>query len=181
MSPPLICELLGFTGNLVNEYFQTADMYATGAPVRWAGSDPAPVWLDVAREFTERWHHQQHIRDAVGKPGCTGSYYLSPVLATFAYALPQTFRDVDALEGTIVSLTVIGEAGGSWSLVREESGWQLSIGKPDQPQAEVELPADTAWRLFTRGIPKEKALAQAKMSGNQRLAEKVLGTTAIIA
>ena len=36
--------------------------------VNWAGPEPAPIWLDPAREYTERWVHQQHIRDAVRNP-----------------------------------------------------------------------------------------------------------------
>ncbi len=52
------------TGEQTNAYFQRVDPFAMGGPVSWAGPEPAPVWLDVAREFTERWHHQQHIRAA---------------------------------------------------------------------------------------------------------------------
>ncbi|RPI78256.1 MAG: hypothetical protein EHM41_25730 [Chloroflexi bacterium] len=181
MSPKLICDLLRNTGEQVNEYFRSVDMYALGSPVNWAGPEPAPVWLDIAREFTERWHHQQHIREAVGKPGCTEPYFLAPVLAAFVYALPETFRTVEAPEGTSISLTVTGEAGGVWSVVREEDRWQLYMGKPDNPQAEVELPEETAWRLFTKGIEKEDAHASAKLSGNLDLAEKVLDTVSIIA
>lgn len=181
MSPRLIGELLRLTGEQVNAYFRQVDLYAIGGPVSWAGPEPAPVWLDVAREYTERWHHQQHIRDAVGKPGCTEAQFLTPVLATFAHALPQTFRGVDAPEGTSISLAVTGEAGGTWSVVREQDRWQLYQGKPDHTQAEVELPEDTAWRLFTKGIPQETARQEAMLSGDMRLAEKVLETVAIIA
>jgi uncharacterized protein (TIGR03083 family) len=181
MSPRLVCELLRATGDQVNAYFHQVDLYATGGPVNWAGPEPSPVWLDVAREFTERWHHQQHIRDAIGRPGCTEAYFLTPVLATFMHALPQTFRGVDAPEGTGISLAVTGEAGGTWSVMREQDRWQLYRGKPDHSQAEVELPEDTTWRLFTKGIPKEAARQMAKLSGDLHLAEKVLETVAIIA
>jgi hypothetical protein len=69
ISPGLICELLRMTGEQVNAYYRYVDLYAIGGPVSWAGPEPAPVWLDVAREYTERWHHQQHLRDAAGQPG----------------------------------------------------------------------------------------------------------------
>jgi uncharacterized protein (TIGR03083 family) len=181
MSPPVICDLLRITGEQVCAYYRQADLFAVGGPVSWAGPDPAPVWLDVAREFTERWHHQQQIRDAVGKPGCTEAYYLAPALATFARALPHTFRDVAAPEGTGVSLTVTGEAGGTWSTVRKGGCWQLYGGRPDDPQAGVELTTDTAWRLFTKGITRQQARRRAQLSGDLSLAEKVLETVAIIA
>jgi uncharacterized protein (TIGR03083 family) len=45
------------------------DPFAAETRVSWVGPDPAPNWLDVAREYSERWTHQQQIRDAVGRPG----------------------------------------------------------------------------------------------------------------
>ena len=53
-----------------------------------------------AREFTERWVHQQQIRDAVGKPGLTERRWLHPVLDAFARALPHALRDHAAPGGT---------------------------------------------------------------------------------
>jgi uncharacterized protein (TIGR03083 family) len=181
MSPRVVCDLLRLTGDQANETFRAMEPYTIVGPVNWAGPDPAPLWLDVAREFTERWHHQQHIRDAVQKPGCTEPFYLAPVLAAFAYALPETFRQVDAPEGTGITLTVTGEAGGIWSVVRAADTWQFYRGRPEQPQAEVELPQEIAWRLFTRGLSKTDARSHARLHGDPRLADKVLDTVAIIA
>jgi uncharacterized protein (TIGR03083 family) len=181
IGPQLLCDLLRFTGDQVNAYFSSLDMHATGAAVSWAGPESAPVWLDLAREFTERWHHQQHIRDAVGKPGVTSPYYLAPVLAAFVHALPQTYRQVDAAGGTCISLTISGEAGGTWSVVRQPEGWELYTGKPEQPQAEIVLPEQIAWRVFTKGMGKDEARRWAKLHGDPALAEKMLETIAIIA
>jgi hypothetical protein len=36
--------------------------------VAWAGETRSANWLDTGREYTERWHHQMQIRDAVGAP-----------------------------------------------------------------------------------------------------------------
>ena len=73
ISSRLLIELLETTGELTEAYFASLDMTALGMPVDWAGPEPAPVWLDVAREYTERWVHQQHIRDAVGKTRAEGA------------------------------------------------------------------------------------------------------------
>ena len=64
MSADLLCKFLKFTGEETYRRFLTLDLFALGVPVDWAGPDPAPIWLDLAREYTERWMHQQHIRDA---------------------------------------------------------------------------------------------------------------------
>ena len=80
ISPALLIELLAMTGELTEAYFTSLDMTALGMPVDWAGPEPAPVWLDVAREYTERWVHQQHIRDAVGRPGLKERRWFAPVI-----------------------------------------------------------------------------------------------------
>jgi uncharacterized protein (TIGR03083 family) len=181
ISSRLLCDLLKFTGDQVSEYFRSLDLNALGGAVSWAGPDPAPVWLDVAREFTERWHHQQHIRDAVGKPGLTEPRYLAPVFAAFVHALPHTYRQVDAAEGTCVTLTIAGDSGDSWSVVREQNRWQLYVGKPEQPNVEVVLPEQIAWRVFTKGVSKEVAHTRTIFHGDQALGARMLDTVSIIA
>ncbi len=181
LSPPLLCDLLQLTGEQASAYFRSLAPVATGGAVSWAGPEPAPVWLDVAREFTERWHHQQHIRDAVGKPGLTEPRYLGPVLATFVHALPRTLTAVVAPEGTRVTLKIVGPAGGSWTVVREDERWVLYHGAAPEPDAEVELPEDAAWRLFTKGLSSGNARSRAVLRGDEALGGKLLETISIIA
>lgn len=181
ISPRLLCQLLRLTGEEANRLFASLDLFATGGAVDWAGSEPAPVWLDVAREFTERWHHQQHIREAVGKPGAAEPYFLAPVLAAFVHALPVTYREVDAPRGTSVTLRISGPAGATWTVIREENGWVLFSGAPERPDAALVLPEDTAWRLFTHGIGADEARSAARFEGSRRLAEQALQTISIIA
>jgi uncharacterized protein (TIGR03083 family) len=181
LSPRLVCDLLAAAGPPLSDCFASLDLLALGAPVSWAGPAPAPVWLDVAREYTERWHHQQHIRDAVGQPGQTDHRFLHPVLATFAYALPMALQDTDASIGTIAHLHVTGEAGGDWSVKREHNGWQLYTGLPAAAAARVDLDQDRAWRLYTKGITPQEAQRTATFSGDHHLGQRLLDAVAIIA
>ncbi len=181
LSPRIIMDLLREAGVQANAFFVSLDPFAIGGPVNWAGPDPAPFWLDIAREFTERWHHQQHIRAAVGKPGGTEPYVLAPVLAAFVRALPVTYQHVVAPDQTCVTLTISGEAGGAWTVMREGERWQLYAGKPEKSAAEITLPEDVAWRLFTCGFSKEAARNVAVLSGDRYLAERALETVSIIA
>jgi uncharacterized protein (TIGR03083 family) len=180
-SPRLLCDLLRFTGEQVCEYFESLDPMVMGAPVSWAGPEPAPVWLDLAREYTERWHHQQHIRDAVGKPGLTEPRYLAPVLDTFVRALPHTYREIEAADGTLMALTITGDSGGQWFLLREHRSWSLYLDCRRQPNAEVSLPGEVAWRLFTRGLSPQQARGEATISGDQTLGLQALDMVSIIA
>ena len=181
ISPRLLIDLLELAGSQMCTYYQGLDPFLIGGAVSWVGAEPAPVWLDLAREYTERWHHQQHIRDAVGQPGLTQPKYFSPVLDAFIRALPRTYEATNSPENTSVSISITGNAGGRWSILREKGVWNLYTGTPDKPTAEVFVDQEIAWRLFTRGIDQDAALKQMIFKGDQTLARKVLGMTSIIA
>jgi hypothetical protein len=176
-----MCDLLAFTAPQLFTYFKALDPFALGAPVSWAGSAPAPIWLDIAREYTERWYHQQQIRDAVGKPGFKQPQYFAPVLATFVHALPKTFQSANAADGTVVVLTLTGDSRQPWSISKEGQGWKLYEGAASLPDAQVSLDQDTAWRLFTKGISKEEALSHASLLGDEELGMKIFDAVSIIA
>ncbi len=150
-------------------------------PVAWASPDPAPVWLDVARELTERWHHQQQIREAIGAPLLTDRAYLAPVLATFAFALVPPYRGVDAPAGTAVQLTVDGPSGGEWCIVRAESGWGLRVGPAATPVASVSMDEQTAWRMYVRALQRGEVERRCRIAGDQRLAARMLDAFALVA
>jgi uncharacterized protein (TIGR03083 family) len=181
LSPRVLCELLKVSGNQVCDYFKTLDPYAIGGPVDWAGREPAPVWLDLAREYTEWWHHQQQIRDAVGRPGLKEPRFFAPVIDTFIRALPHTYRRVESKEATMVALTVSGDSGGRWLLQREIGAWRLYIDGATKADAELVIDQEVAWRLFTKGISKDEARAGATLSGNHLLASKALEMISVIA
>jgi len=181
ISPRLLIDLLQFTGVQMCDYFRSLDPHAMGGPVSWVGPGPAPVWLDLAREYTERWHHQQHIRDAVGKPGLKQPRYFAPVLATFVWALPHALRATSAAENTSVTLTITGGSGGQWSVLQERGEWRLYQGAPGQPDAEAVLDGDIAWRLFTRGLGQGVAQQHMTLTGDRALGLRVLEMVSIIA
>jgi hypothetical protein len=181
LSPRLLIDLLRFVGAQACEHFRSLDPFAPGGPVSWAGPDPAPVWLDVAREYTERWHHQQHIRDAVSESGLRQPRYLAPVLDAYARALPYTYSQVSAAAGTLLQLTITGGSGGHWFLLREQGTWNLYREVAGDPHAEVVIHEEIAWRLFTRGLSREQALGQVTLLGDRDLARKVLDMVSIIA
>jgi uncharacterized protein (TIGR03083 family) len=180
MSPRLIVDLLALTGEWTQAYFASLDLDAPGMPVDWAGPDPAPVWLDVAREYTERWHHQQHIRDAVRQPGLKKRIWFAPVLDTFVRGVARPLATVEAPAGTALRLTITGDAGGEWVALREETGWRLGHAPTLETDASVALDQETAWRLFTKGIEKGEARQRAIVAGDTRLAERVLDTVSIL-
>jgi uncharacterized protein (TIGR03083 family) len=153
LSPQVLVDLLRWSGAETQRYWESLDLDAIGMPVSWAGPEPAPRWFDVARELTERWLHQQQIRESAGIAPLYDPHIFVPVLDTFVRALPHTFRNTDAPEGTLVRL-VISEAGAPlrYDLVRGAGAWRLFPPLDSDADAEVTMPADTAWRVFTKGI-----------------------------
>jgi uncharacterized protein (TIGR03083 family) len=181
ISPRLLCELLAFTGEPMAAYFKSLDLTAMGEGVAWVGATSSPVWLDVAREYTERWVHQQQIRDAVGLPGFTEPEFLALALATFVHALPHTLRDVEAPLGACIRLVITGPAGGRWRALRSSEGWLLGQDREGQATVTVIIGQDTAWRAFTRSIARDEAMARAAFEGDRDLGARVLEMVSIIA
>ncbi len=148
--------------------------------VAWAGESESANWFDTAREFTERWLHQQQIRDAVGRPDLNPRY-LAPVLDTFLRALPHAYRSRDAAPDSSVLIHITGDAEGIWTLQRREDTWQLFVGAVDAPTTRISLAEDTAWRIFTKGLTRQDARARLHIVGDKGLAEGILDAVAIMA
>lgn len=180
ISPRVLRELLAITGPLVEAHLSSLDLHALGEPVSWAGPTPAPVWFDIAREFTERWHHQQQIRDATARPPLYDPFFLSPVLQTFVRALPHSFRNEECPAGTVVRFEISGNAGGVWFLIKTPGAWQLSLESGVEPRSDVVVPQDLAWRMFTKGISPKKARSSAIVRGDIALALPIFRTVAVI-
>jgi uncharacterized protein (TIGR03083 family) len=179
-SPPVLIDLLRLTGEQTVRYFATLDLDALGGPVDWVGPEPAPVWLDLAREYTERWVHQQQIRDATDRPGLREPKWFAPVLAAFVLGLPRALGGAGH-PGETVLLTITGAAGGHWLARRGEAGWRVQPDHDDTPIAAVTLDQDSAWRLFTRGNTPQQARQAARLSGDPALTARVLETVSILA
>jgi hypothetical protein len=122
-----------------------------GGPVHWAtGPDPAPVWLDIAREYMERYVHQQQIRDTTGR-AALDARFTYPVLAAAAHALPRALAGIARPDGTVVTFTADGAGGGSWYLLRRGDGWQLGdTGPPPPPACAVRTSVAGAIKLYAR-------------------------------
>jgi len=120
LSTRMLITLLAVAARELREYFLSLDpMQPASWPVSWAGEGRSMNWFDTAREFTERWHHQQQIRMAVERPGIMTPRLYGPVLDTFMRALPKyrnliVLRTVSklGLAGTLQGLEDLGALAG---------------------------------------------------------------------
>jgi uncharacterized protein (TIGR03083 family) len=180
VSPAALTDTLDLVGGQTARFFASVDPDVPSIGVSWAGVDPAPMWLDTARELTEYWTHRQQIRHAVGHGTDTDPRIFGVVLDTFMRALPHTLREVDAPAGTRVRVRVDGPAGGVWTAAATGERWSLAGPDAGTPDARVDLDAETAWRLCTRGIEPATAVARARIGGDRALAEAACRIVSIV-
>lgn len=150
--------------------------------VSWAGETESANWFDTAREYTERWHHQQQIRLATGreKPGIMTRELYHPVLDCFMRALPFHYRNVSRPAGTLAHFQVEGDCGGSWFLLRDSSGWRLTAEADGEATSRTVIPQEITWRIFTKGIDRQLAREQVEIVGDVELGEQVLSMISIV-
>jgi len=183
ISPQVLTQQLEITGKQYVEYLNTLDPFAPAMyPVAWAGEDTSLNWFNIAREYTEKWHHQQQIRDAVGVPGLITKELFYPCIDTFMYALPHAYRDVAAPADTLIRITISTEAGGEWFLLRFSDKWQLSKSpSKENPDTAIIIKPDVAWRFFTKAIKSQDALKKSIITGDAQLALQLFNTIAVMA
>lgn len=106
LSPPLLIELLRFSGTTSSEYYRSVDPTSPCEPVPLFGPAPgesSPFWQAIAREYLERWAHHSQIRRALGLPSLADAPFLevgAQIVATVA-RMPLTTPHGSELQWTI--------------------------------------------------------------------------------
>ena len=181
LSPGVLLALAEWSGREVAAVLEGLDPLGTALhPVAWAGEGQSRNWMDVGREFTEKWHHQQQIRVAVGAPLLLEATWAAPLFRLSMRSLPPAFGDRDAPAGTAVAVVLEGEGGGAWSVVQEEGSWLLREGMAPAPVTVLRLSTDTAWRLLYNALLPEEAAEQIRVEGDLHWARVVLEARSVM-
>jgi uncharacterized protein (TIGR03083 family) len=181
VSPAILTRWLEETGPSYHERFITLDPFAKAEfSVSWAGEETSVNWFHIAREYTEKWHHQQQIRDAVNKPGIMTRELYYPVLDTFMRALPFTYSRINAPEGTAIQISITGEGGGDWFLIMNKK-WELSKATNTSPSARTIIDGSVAWKLFSKSWRRKDVEDFVQIKGDQKLGGIVLDMISVVA
>ncbi len=181
LSPEVLIALMHMASAQLCAYVASLDPLAPAKiGVSWAGEETSTNWFDTAREFTERWHHQEQIRLAVHQPGIMTREFYYPVLDCFMRALPFAYRTVVGRPGALAQFHISGDCGGSWLLLRESERWRLVDSGNGEKMSETTIPQEIAWRIFTKGIDRESARAQVHVSGDREIGLHILGMVSIV-
>lgn len=186
LSPKVVTDLIEWADAQLADLFRSLDPHGPALfPIAWAGEERSENWMDIARDYTEKWHHTQQIFDATKRPSTIMNRELGhPCLNAFMRALPFTYRDVSAPLGGGVTVVVTGEAGGNWHVVRLEGGWEQHAESLRAPLATVTMSQDTAWKLVTKRRSPEAARQQfpdIRITGDEALGRNVLGMVSVMA
>ena len=106
LSPELLVQLLGLSGEWTAAYYDSVDPRAPGERVGLFGIDASvssPFWQAIAREYLERWIHHSQIRRALGLGSLADRRFLSPGIEVAAAV-------------TRLEPGVPGDPQGSWTL-----------------------------------------------------------------
>ncbi len=183
ISPEILVDLLEYAGRELYEYFMTLkpDEKAYFA-VAWAGEQESANWFDIAREYTEIWHHQMQIRMALNKSLLMDLKYIEPLYGTFMLGLPHHYRNnKDYPVEETLKITITGKLNKSWYLEKQTEKWTLSEEQRNPAGTEIELSENIAWILFTNtDRKKEKYKNQIKISGNKELGLKLIDYVAVM-
>jgi hypothetical protein len=181
-SPRVLTDLLETIGEEAAVFLAGLPPHAPAFwPVAWAGHARSENWMDVGRDYTECWHHQQQIRDAVGAPALDAGRWLSPVVALAVRALPPALAPLPRPDGSSLALTVSGEGGGRWLLLRAGGAWSVIAHEaPHAHDAAVTLGAMAAARVWYSGRRPSAAAEQAVCAGDRALCDAVLAARALM-
>jgi hypothetical protein len=181
LSPRVLVDLYERASTEASDWFELQPLHSPALfGVSWAGEQTSANWFDIAREFTELWHHQQQIRMAVGADSLPDPRYLRAVIDTAVRGLPHSYRNVDAEPGEAVVIDVGGPAGGQWTLTREQNNWTVSRGEPLGEAARIRLQDDVAWKLLFNALPESELASTVRLTGRHELAAPMLRARSVI-
>jgi uncharacterized protein (TIGR03083 family) len=181
LSPRVLTDLYAVSSTELAAFFEATALEAPARfPVSWAGESESQAWFDIGREFTEVWHHQMQIRDAVGAAPPAHPEWLRVVLQVGIRVLPHAYRAIDADAGSAVVVVITGDGGGRWTLRRDDEAWTIWEGETHAPAARISMTDATAWRLLFNALSPSQAGLAVTAEGDGTLVTPLLQARSVI-
>ncbi|MDZ7721465.1 MAG: maleylpyruvate isomerase N-terminal domain-containing protein [candidate division KSB1 bacterium] len=183
LSPTILIDLLEYSDKQFYDFLKSKNPNDKAIfAVAWAGETESENWFDIAREYTEKWHHQMQIRLALDKPILLDTEYSEPLYDTFMFALPYLYRDFTNYDnGTKIKTSLTGKLRKDWVIERQTDKWDfIDLGSSDI-HTSVEIPDDIAWIIFTNtDRDKEKYKTKIKIIGDNSIGLKLLDLVTVM-
>ena len=173
ISPGIIIELLEHYLPVLYNQLKKMDLMAEAEnTVSWAGEKVSKNWFDLAREYTEHWHHQMQIRDCLNDNTLLKEEFYSPVLTTFMTALPYHYNKLKFPENYKISIRFSGLFEISFTILRNNGNWVFTENHKD-PDTQITISHNHAWKILTKAYPNKKSKSCLKIKGDKKAGEHI--------
>jgi len=182
VSPEVLIALHRWSGPEYCDYIASLDPEEKAVfAVDWAGERESTNRMHIAREYTEKWIHQQQIRDTLGDDLLLGERYFLPFINTFMLGMPHSLRSMLRPAGQGLKVEVSGKFPMIWYLVREGERWRFIEKQPTPLSASVKVPDTIAWKLFSKSVRPAEVIKEVETKGDEKLARAALGMVSVMA
>jgi len=181
ISPEIMFELFKYSEKALADFIHHQELKSPAFyPVAWADESLNQNWLDIGREYTERWSHQQQIREALKIPLSKPSRFMKPVLDILIQALPYWYRPLPADEGIAIHIEILGESGGDRFLVKEQNSWKITKSTARSLIDKISLSEDVFWKFMMRNITPDDVVEKIHFSSDSNYCKQFLQCKAVM-
>jgi hypothetical protein len=186
LHPNVLIDLLESSYGKLIEKFQEMNPEATAIhSVGWAGESVSANWFDIAREYTELWHHQAQICDKIEDPTVLDDSFFRPFIETCFQALSHHYQKLDISASYVIAIEIPEMEDGVYFFSRESERWHLKkYGQKDSmPKSDARISADKddLWKVFTNTVDYGSLADNVSIEGEETLAFHLLSMTCIMA
>ena len=177
LSPRILITLLRNSELELVEFLNTLNLQDKAIfPIDWAGEKESENWFDIAREYTEKWHHQMQIREALGNSEILYQpHFFQPIIDCFIKAIPFTYEKLDKSNFNL-EIEIIGQCG--YTLYLQKSDEKVSFLQNVQTENKIGITQEEFWKLVTNSKPKNEIAFTAR--GDETVTSHFLNVVAVM-
>lgn len=177
LSPKILISLLEYSNSELVDYLETLNLYDKALfSVDWAGEGLSLNWFDIAREYTEKWHHQMQIIEALGvNSKLYEKKYFKPVISTFVQGIPYTFNKFNK-ENFYLIIEILGESGGIFYIGKNNN--KTTFLENIETENKITITQDEFWKLVTNS--KDKNKISYFVQGDQSLGNHIITLVSVM-
>ncbi|WP_420387544.1 maleylpyruvate isomerase N-terminal domain-containing protein [Roseivirga sp.] len=182
VSPQMLITLHQVTWSSYYEYYASLDPMGKAAfPVSWAGEEESKNWMHIAREYTEKFLHQQQIRDAVNRQGILNEKFFTPFASVCMLALPFTLHEDESNNDSVLEWRLTNEIDQSWKISKSSGSWQFVEVDSQKATSKIIMSGNTFWKLVSKSRRYKDLADDIKIEGETALALRALEMVSFMA
>lgn len=130
------------------------------------------VYVDENR-YCNCWLMQQYIWQALNNQQLLQKTFYFPFLNRVLQKLANHYQPINATNGTTLTVEIVGEAGGIWTIKKRPTGWE-NIEPVQDADVTIYLDQQLAWLLFDGALHLHEIGQYYQIIGNKELGNHFL-------